>query len=147
MHPINSLIKELETAPARIERSVRVAVTRTGAEWQTTFKSLSPVKMGHFRHGWRLGRAKSSQGEIASISLFNNEPHALAIEAGVNPSSNSHPWAISIRNQTSKNVRLKNGRVWSSSAVGGVSSSISKSAVRDLTRNVANAIIAGLNRK
>jgi len=153
MPTISSVIDELATAGLRIERSVRIAVTRTGADLTSRFRTGSPVSAGALQAGWRLGRAKSSTGVIASVSITNKEPHAIAVEEGVDPSSPHHPWALSMRkdkkaSKGNSKIVLKSGRIWSSSAVGGVSgSNISNAVVRGLARDVANSIISALPKK
>lgn len=153
MPTITSVIDELSSAGLRIERSVRIAVTRTGAELSSRFRTGSPVSAGALQAGWRLGRAKSSTGVLASVSITNKEPHAIAIEEGIDPSSPHHPWALSMRKDKKRkkdtsHIVLKGGRIWSTSAVGGVSGrNISNVIVRGLARDVANSIIAALPKK
>lgn len=157
MATISSIVNELSGVRERIDRSVRIAITRGGADISSRLRTGSPVKTGELRYGWRLGRAKSSSGVLASISITNSVSHAAAIEYGIDPSSPTHPWALSLRKDKKDNnkkdnkkpsIVLKGGRIWSSSAVGGVSNRvISPATVRGLAIGVADSIIAALGKK
>lgn len=152
MATISSIVSELSGVRDRIDRSVRIAITRGGADISSRLRTGSPVKTGELRYGWRLGRAKSSSGVLASISITNSVSHAAAIEYGIDPGSPTHPWALSLRKDkkdTKKpSIVLKGGRIWSSSAVGGVSNRvISPATVRGLAKGVADSIIAALGKK
>jgi len=152
MPTISSVIAEFSGARERIERSVRVAVTREGNDIASKLRTGSPVRTGELRYGWRLGRAYTSTGILASISITNSVPHAVALEYGIDPSSPRHPWAISLRNPKKKDIKpnivLKGGRIWSSSAVGGISQrAISPGVVRGLAKSVADAVISAIAKK
>jgi len=157
MASISEIIAELSSARSRIERSLRITVTRSAEEWRSAFVASSPVKTGTFKAGWRLGRASSGNGVDAAVSITNNVPHAGVIEFGVDPGSTTDPWAKALaRTKKRKGKKIvkamgimpKAMRIWSTSAIGGVSAkNITNSKVRDLGRNVADAIISALSGK
>lgn len=149
MPSIGELLSELSGVRGRVERSVRVSITHAGSDIQSRLRTNTPVKTGSLRYSWRLGRASSSTGILASVRITNDAPHATAIEFGVDPASPSHPWALSFRkeskNKSKAGITLKAGRIWSSKAVGGVAGSvISASMVNSMARDVADSVIAAL---
>ena len=152
MPTISSIVSEFDGVRERIERSVRVAVTRGGYDITSRLRTSSPSQTGELQYGWRLGRASSTTGILASISITNRAPHAAAIEYGIDPSDVTHSWAMHFRNPLTKKgkskIMLKGGRIWSSSAIGGVSQqAITASVVRDLAVGVADAIISAIAKK
>jgi len=153
MASITSVVQELEGISGRIEKNYRHAVTAFGVSLLSSLRSNSPVVTGQLKYGWVLSRAASSNG-VAEVALLNKERHASAIDLGIDPTDSKHSWAQSIARGSNKKIKKAVGimpkalKIWSSYAVGGVSArSITKTAVRDLGRNVADSVIKALNGK
>ncbi len=84
-----------------------------GNKYLQRLKAQAPVKTGKYASSYKKLPVKQS-GDTYEMTIYNDVPYGVPIEAGVVPGEK--PWPST----KSGGVALQDGRIWSKKAIGGV---------------------------
>jgi len=139
--------KSIDKMPQRINTSIKSLVYTASNEIKSQLKAGSPVASGEMRENWSIRRGVQDSNTVSSVSIRNTTIQAVSVDIGSEPEES--PWPnptkgrgkVPGRKKVPVRTVLSKGRIWSTQAVGGVTSKvINKRLLNTLCNNIVAAV-------